>query len=226
MVEGDGRDGAGRRHDDVRGVEPAAEPHLQHDRVAPAASEVFQRDRGDELEGRRMHVDRCGRIAHGARDLIELPVGDVDAVHLDALVETQNERRGEKPRIVAGRLQDAGYEGAGGTFAVRAGDMHDRISVLRIAERGEQRARAVEPEVHVAPRSLLQIGLGVESVIGRGAFRLRRRAFLPRHATPHPEEARWVRCPAGVRARGSRLPRHPACCDRRWPPPDGRRETL
>ena len=88
VVEADVRDdGARRRGDDVRRVEPAAETDLQHHNIAPPPPEPQHGRRRHELELRRRVVHgsdaRLQRLAHGGK----LRVRYRFAVDLHALSE-------------------------------------------------------------------------------------------------------------------------------------------
>ena len=88
VVEADVRDdGARRRGNDVRRVEPAAEADLQHHDIAPPPPEPQHGRRRHELELRRRVVHggdtRLQRLTHGGK----LRVGHRSAVDLHALSE-------------------------------------------------------------------------------------------------------------------------------------------
>ena len=92
VIERDRGNGAHLRHDDIRGVEPAAQAHLEHHRRATDLCKVQQRRRRDKLERRGLLVHLLGRFAHLERHSEQIFIGNILAVHLNALIETQHIR--------------------------------------------------------------------------------------------------------------------------------------
>ena len=152
VVEADVRDdGARRRGNDVRRVEPAAEADLQHHDVAPPPPEPQHGRRRHELKLRRRVVHggdaRLQRLAHGGK----LRVRHGHAVDLHALGEALEIRRCEQPRRVACRAQDGCEHRRRAALAVRARDVHELQPVLRVAQAVQQLAHAREPRAGAAP---------------------------------------------------------------------------
>ena len=156
VIHGDRRDHAERRAGDhVGGVEPAAEPDLQDQRVGGRLGE------GQEGCRRRHLEERHGRAGVGAlgalQQLDQLRLADwarlaVGTGDLDALMEAHQMRRGVDVHALAGCLQHGLQQRGGGALAVGAGDVDDRRqAVVRVAEPGQQRLDAAERQID-APR--------------------------------------------------------------------------
>ena len=162
VVERDRGNGAHLGHDDIRGVEPAAQAHLEHHRRAADLRKVQQRRRRDKLERRGLLVHPLGRFAHLERHSEQIFIGNIFAIHLNALIEAQHIRRSKQTNLVARRLQNARGERARRPLAVRACHMHDAQAILRAAQALEQLFRTMQPQANVAPRALLQVHFRVE----------------------------------------------------------------
>ena len=140
MLERDVRQVNDRRVEDVRRVEPAAEPGLDRGDVDSLRGELGQRGSRQRLELRRSQP--LGRRPHSADGTLEalgvgveplLPAGDVRRrVRADAQ-PFPPQQLGDRPR------------GCG--LAVRAHDMDARERPLRVAELFEQLAHATEAEL-------------------------------------------------------------------------------
>ena len=144
MVHRDRRDDARERErDDVRRIEPSAEPDLEQERVGGMAREQQEAGRGLHLE----HGDRGVAIRPLAdrQRLGELVVGDehpaAGAAEAETLVDPHEVRGGIDVHPRACRLEHRPHEGDGRALAVGAGHMdHRRQLALRVIERFEQRA--------------------------------------------------------------------------------------
>ena len=135
VVEPDVRDhGAVRAFDDVRRVESAAEPDLQHHDVAALRREMQQRRRRRALEDRELIAALRLRRADALRRRREVRVRDLRAVYADALGKAQQVRRGEKPRAVARGAQNGREHRRGAALAVRPRNVDKAQRVLHIAE--------------------------------------------------------------------------------------------
>ena len=144
-------DGACRRADDIRRVQPAAEPDLEHHDVAAAALKPEHGRRRHELKLRRLVVHgrnaRLQRLARGSK----LRVRDWLAVDLHALGELLEKRGREQPRRIARRLQNGREHRRRAAFAVRARDVHELQRVLRVADAVQQLAHPRQPRTRSAP---------------------------------------------------------------------------
>ena len=100
-----------------------------------------------------MEVDRAavqqllGASVHPVEGGGELRGGDRAAIDADALGRLDQMRRGEQAGAQAGGAQPGFDHGAGGAFAVGAGDVHDARQAFGIAERLEQRGDALQAEL-------------------------------------------------------------------------------
>ena len=162
VVKSNRGNGAHLGHDDIRGVESAAQAHLEHHRCAADLRKVQQRRRRDKLERCGLLVHLLGRFAHLERHSEQIFIGNIFAVHLNALIEAQHIRRSKQANLVARRLQNARGERARRPLAVRACHMHDAQAILRAAQALEQLFRTMQPQTNVAPRALLQVHFRVE----------------------------------------------------------------
>src|SRR5205814_792869 len=95
-------------------------------------------------------VPALGQGGDAVERLVEPGRVGPPAVDPDALAEVDQVRRGEEPGAESGLAQHALDHRAGRALAVGAGDMDRAEAALRIAERPEQGARAVEAQL-VAP---------------------------------------------------------------------------
>ena len=152
VVKADVRDdGARRRGDDVRRVEPAAEADLQHHNIAPPPPEPQHGRRRHELKLRRRVVHggdaRLQRLTHGSK----LRVRHRHAVDLHALSEALKVRRREQARRIARRAQDRCEHRRRAALAVRARDVYELQPVLRVAQAVQQLAHTRQPRAGAAP---------------------------------------------------------------------------
>ena len=147
-----GQDHGRLRLQDVGRVPAPAEPGLDRHRLHPAAAEGPERDGGERLElrdriARRQRRAVCG-AAHGRRRLGERVVTERRPAELDPLGPVVDVRRqvGARPQALARqrRRREARRRG----LAVRADHVHRRGAALRVAERAEQRADALEAQAH------------------------------------------------------------------------------
>jgi hypothetical protein len=123
MIEIDRRDDAdGRRFNDIGGVKPPAKAHFQHDEIRRGFSKDQKRRRGDRLEISHANACRGDPIQGGEKASIV----EQTTRHAHALIGRDQMRRGEHMRAQAGRFGDGAQKGAGGAFAIGAGDMNHR----------------------------------------------------------------------------------------------------
>ena len=94
------------------------------------------------------------------RDSRQFLAGDVLAVHLYAFAEVLNIRRGIEPGTVARCPQDGIQHGAGGTFAVAAGNVDKLEMFLGTVQRVQEFHGSVEAEAGGAPGVVFNIGNG------------------------------------------------------------------
>ena len=107
MVKADaGNDRQERLFDDIGGIEPAAQPHLQHHKIDLFAAEIFERDGGDQTEFGRRGVQRFGGGADACGDVGKRVGRDVLTIHADALGKIDHVGRGVQTHAVAGGTQD------------------------------------------------------------------------------------------------------------------------
>ena len=131
-----------RRGDHVGGVKLAAHPHLAHHHVTPAAGKPREGDGGDHLKFGGLLKNAVGQRLDLLGDGAQLVIGDHLAVDLHPLVEAENIRRGIQSRPIPGLPQYGGHHGAGGAFAVGAGDVDELQRPLRMAHLVQQGADA------------------------------------------------------------------------------------
>ncbi len=100
----------------------------------------------------------------------EIIVANQAAIHLDALIDAAQVRRGVKAGLVAGPGEDAGQGGCGRSFAVGAGNQDRSESALGVAQRCHERAhvRQLEFPARRAGRSVQFLTESVQAVKGRG----------------------------------------------------------
>ena len=126
-----------RRVDDIGGVQRAAEAHFQHHDVALLFGKVEHSQRCDDL---KLSGDVRHRVG-GGPDLLHQPhqffVADLFAVHLDALVEPVDERRGVQPHAIARRPQTGRQHGRGAALAVGTRHMDELQPLVGAAQRGQ-----------------------------------------------------------------------------------------
>ena len=150
-----GNDRSLRHGDDVGGVQPTAEAYLQHCNVTALLLKIAQSNGGHQLEFRGLLGHTLRRGKHALRQRDELPIGDKRVVHLHALVEAVQVRRGEQPRAIACSAQHGRHDRRCGALAVRAGDVDEFQFVLRIPKTGKQFPRAVQTGLAPDPGALM-----------------------------------------------------------------------
>jgi hypothetical protein len=151
VVERHRRDNGGERAlDHVGGIEPAAEAHFEQQHVGRVAREQQKRRRGLDLE----HGDRLRPVDGLAfpQRPSEVIIGHQHAATLaaepEALVETDEMRRGVDVDAQRRGFEDRAHERDGGALAVGAGDVdHRRQAPLGMIERLQDAPHAVERQV-------------------------------------------------------------------------------
>ena len=122
---------------DVGGIEPAAQPHLDDGDVHLGAAKVQKADGSDGLK-----VGHTGRAFNRRADLLhqcgDLVPRDLVPIHLDALAEGVHVGRGVKAGTVAGGPQARCAHGCRRTLALGAGDVHRREAGMRVAHSRQQ----------------------------------------------------------------------------------------
>ena len=144
-------DGALRRLDDVRRVQPASEAHFQHDDLALFESEDQQRHDGDALEDGGFVLHLLDLYRHQIRRVLHIFVGHVPAVDLHALVVADQMRRRIQARMITRRAQHGFQHGGGAALAVRAGDMDVFQLLMRVTEQMQQFLYARKPQTAAHP---------------------------------------------------------------------------
>ena len=139
------------RGNDVGGVQPPAETDLDHDEVTAGLREPVKADGGQQRKLGRMLRKRVRRSEHTLREAVKRRIGDGRAVHLKALVEAVEVRRGEQPRAVSCRRENGGEHRGGRALAVRTGDVDEFEGFFGVSQRGEQSAGALQPRLAVGP---------------------------------------------------------------------------
>ena len=164
VVDRDGGDRGERgARDDVGGVEPAAEAHLQERVVRRSPREGQERGAGGDLE-----VGDGGAGVDGLAlvERVEQRVlGDELARDAHPLVEAHQMRRGVGVHAQAGGLEPRTHHGDRGALAVGARDVdHGRQGVLRVAQRVQEPPDPVEHQVDalgVQRHEPIEHGVGV-----------------------------------------------------------------
>ena len=124
-----GEHGHQRRLDDVGGIQLAAHAHLQAHHVAVVALEILHGNAGDQFKFRGVILHGLGQGLDKFRNFRQLLVGNALSVHLHALVEAEDIRRGIKTGAVTSLSKNAGRHGGGGAFAVGAGNV-DKLQLI------------------------------------------------------------------------------------------------
>ena len=106
-----------------------------------------------------------GDLAHPLRDAHKIFVGDVLAIHANTLFEVDQVGAGEQTDLEARLLQDLRKVGTSGALAVGTGNMHETQGLMRVAQAMQKLLDAAEPQAHVVPARLVDVGDGVECVI-------------------------------------------------------------
>ncbi len=174
-----GNAGDGGAADDVGRIEPTAQADLDDRRRGGRAGEGEEGGGGRDLE--ETGADAVRMIEHFGQQRGERCVVDQLARDPDAFVEPHQMRAGEDVDVMPRRLDRSAQEGAGGAFAVGAGDVkHRRQRVLRVAEPIEQSRDPLQTQ-HVGPgrqcpepvELCLHGGIGRDGVIRHGGAPLR-----------------------------------------------------
>ena len=146
MVKADVHDNAGLgRVNNVCRVEPPAEPDLEHNDIAVLLLEPDQRRGGHKLKLRRVICHRVGRDLHERHIRREHIVVYLLAVYLHALIKAVEIGRGEKPGLVARRLEYRRRHRSAAALAVCPGDVDELHPVLRVPELLQKLRDAFEP---------------------------------------------------------------------------------
>ena len=173
VFEADVGNDAHDRQDEVRGVEPSAQPRFDHGHLDVALREIVERERRGHLEEREFRRDHhVVVLVHEVHDLL---LGDHLAVDADALAEILQVGRGEKPRAVAGLLKHRGDHVRHGAFAVGARHVYGEEVALGVAQMTAERGDALQsrlvtrgarPFVGGQRREEEFEGLGVVHIVG------------------------------------------------------------
>ena len=142
-----------RRRDDVRGVEPAAEPHFEDGDLDSRAPEQLERDRRGDLEERGLHLQPAVR-AQAVDDVTHIRNGGDQgvpahgpAVDDEPLRDVDQMRRRVARRAMARGAQRRVHHRRHRALAVGAGDMHRPERPLGMAEPRDERGNVVEAEL-------------------------------------------------------------------------------
>ena len=141
--------------------------------------ERYRRDSGAP-RGRPSALQQLAKLANEPGDF---RFGNVPAIDLDPLAEADQMRGGKQSYSQTGRAIDAFKHGAGRAFSVRASDMDETQSVVRIAgQMGElksvfQAEFCAEPAQAIEKIDRLGIGHCPSSVIDQGVSRARKNSF-------------------------------------------------
>ncbi len=148
------RDGRDAQVENVRGVEPAAQPDLDHRQVDLAPGKLAHRGGGERLElGRRTEPrgDGIDRRQHPRDRCGEPPLRDRRAVDRDPLAIAHEVRLRHRAGAQPGRAQGGACKRDDAALAVRARDERAPQSGLRAPELIEDGSDALEPEAHAEP---------------------------------------------------------------------------
>jgi hypothetical protein len=152
-----------RRNDDVRRIEPTAEPDFMHRPFDGAALELEECGQSDPLEERRELERRSlvRRREDRVRRAQQTFVVDRSVVDGDALFHALQVRRRVQTHARTARPQHARHERGRGPLPFRARDVDDRRGTLRLTEAPHElhhprEVRAYAPRVE--RRHLLVIG--------------------------------------------------------------------
>src|SRR5699024_3408254 len=133
VVDADVGDDAQRRYDDVRGVEPAAEPRFDDGDFRVRLGEPFESHGGGHFKIGEAEFGH--RPAIGGHESGDALLRYLFAVHADAFPEIVQVRRCIEPRAVSGGLQYRGEDMGYGTFAVGTRDVDGHVVALRVSHR-------------------------------------------------------------------------------------------
>ena len=148
VVERDAREHDDLRAEDVRGVVAAAESRLDDGDVDPRVGEREQGRRGQGLELRGSQGRGPGSDPGGGAFEVGLLAADADPLAPAADVRG-HVRADPEPGAGQERLRHPRRR----RLAVRADDVDGRVAELRVAELGEQRTHALDPEAVRRPRA-------------------------------------------------------------------------
>ncbi len=132
VVEADVRDYRQQRFDDVRAIEPAAEPYFDDGDVHLFFFEIFESQRGGKLEKTRAEGLEKGALLLDKTD--DPFFGNRHAIDADALAEIEQVRRGVQARVQALTLQDRGKRVRATALAVGARDVNHGVMAVGVAE--------------------------------------------------------------------------------------------
>src|SRR6266496_1338784 len=136
VLEGDLRDGADQRGEDVRRVEPAAEPHFDHCDIDVSGGEVGEGDGGRCLE--EAGLEPLDMRFEPGRPFGKGVFADRDAVDGDPLTRGDEVGGGVEPDAPPLCPQLIGHESGRGSLAVGAADVDGRKVPLGMAQHVEQ----------------------------------------------------------------------------------------
>ena len=145
MIEAEGGDDGHLGMDDVGGVQPPPQAHLQHGDVHPLLGQVEEPQGGGDLEG----GDPLDLIHQGPEPLHQghhLVFADQAIVDADPLAVGVKVRGGVKRGAVAGGPQDGGDHGCRGAFSLGAGDVDGGIAAMGVAQEGQYPLHAPQVE--------------------------------------------------------------------------------
>ena len=150
MVERNVRDDRDPAVPGMSGVEPPAQPHLDHRQIDAGLGEPAECDRRQQLELRRLAVasgDAVGQGENLAGDAGERRRIHRHAIDLESLAVRDQVRLGRLAGPVSGGLERRAHEREDAAFAVRARDQRPSELTLRMAQAREQSPRPREPQV-------------------------------------------------------------------------------
>lgn len=143
-----GHDREHRGGNDVRGVQAAAETHLEHERLAAAVAVAQKGQRRRHFEERGGDVVLNAQPHHAREEGLHLFLRHEGRVHLDALAEGRDVRRDEQPRPQALRRQATGDLEGNRAFSVRPSDVDDGNVVEGSLEEVVQPLHVLQAELH------------------------------------------------------------------------------
>src|SRR5882762_1825167 len=141
VVKIDTGDHGDPRGDDVGGIETSAKAGFEDRELHSGLRKMQKGYRGDALEKRGMSAERAvGQqffdfLVNERKVCRKLGVGNLFAVHANALVDTFQMRRSVKAGAITRMAEDRLQECSSGPFAVGPRDMNGWIFFLRIAKR-------------------------------------------------------------------------------------------
>ncbi len=167
MIHVDGRYDGQRRVDYVRRVQAPAQADFDHRRLHASTRETtrtpWPRRSQSSSDARR---DRANRRPDAPRRTpARTAPAHRDAVDLNTLGGFDQVGRSEEPGANPRRPQARRDHRAGRTFAIGPGDMDHAVRLLRIAQGGENRADALEPQLgglHLVAQRVQELdGIGI-----------------------------------------------------------------